>query len=378
MSDSGTPGEKSFAPTERKLEEARRRGEVAKSTDAAAAAAYLGLVAAAFGTGATALAGTAAGLAGFIGRADRLEGVLLGAPGGAEGGGALALGLALGAGRPLLPFLLLPAGAALAAYLAQRAFVIAPGKLLPKLERIDPVTLAGQKFGPTGLVEFAKGVLKMAAIGTVLWLWLAAGLDATVGLLALPPVAAQAELLGTLAGLLAAIAAIAVVIAAADLLWQRFDHARRLRMSFQELREEQKESEGDPYRKAERRRRAEAIARNRMLADVVRADVVIVNPAHYAVALGWTRAPGSAPHCLAKGVDETALAIRARAEAAGIPVREDAATARALHATVEIGAEVPPDLYRAVAAAIRFAETMRARARAGWRGVPPGGREPGR
>ena len=164
--------------------------------------------------------------------------------------------------------------------------------------------------------------------------------------------------------LLAITCLIAVAIAGVDLVWQRFDHARKLRMSFQEMREETKQSEGDPHMKAQRRSRAEAIATNRMLLDVPKADVVIVNPTHYAVALKWARTKGSAPVCVAKGEGEVALRIREIAATAGVPVHSDPPTARALHATVEIGREIAPEHYRAVAAAIRFADRMRKAARA--------------
>lgn len=366
MAEGGEGGqEKSFEPTPKRLEDARRKGDVAKSTDVSAAAAYLGLLVALAAFGGAAAEATGAGLAAFLGRADLLSGPALG-----PGGGALVLGLAAIALLGLAPLFLLPFAGALLALLAQRAIVAAPEKLLPKLDRISPVATAAQKFGVTGLVEFAKGLVKLVAVSAVLWLVLMAELDSILGLLAAPPRQLPAELLRLLTGLLAAITALAIAIGAIDLLWQRVAHARKLRMSHEELREESRESEGDPHIKGQRRRRAEEIAKNRMLADVPKADVVIVNPTHYAVALAWSRKPGSAPHCVAKGVDAMAAAIRARAVEAGVPVREDPATARALHALVEIGAEVPPDLYRAVAAAIRFAETMRARARAGWRGRP--------
>jgi flagellar biosynthetic protein FlhB len=95
-----------------------------------------------------------------------------------------------------------------------------------------------------------------------------------------------------------------------------------------------------------------------MLAKVPEADVVLVNPTHYAVALKWDRGSGRAPVCVAKGVDEVALAIRARAQTAGVPVRSDPPTARALHATLELGDEIRPEHYKAVAAAIRFADRL--------------------
>jgi flagellar biosynthetic protein FlhB len=115
--------------------------------------------------------------------------------------------------------------------------------------------------------------------------------------------------------------------------------------------------------KAHRRQRGYDIATNRMLVDGAKADVVVVNPTHYAVALTWSRASGRAPVCVAKGVDAIAARIRERAVEAGVPLHSDPATARALFASVEIGAEISPDHYRSVAAAIRFAEAMRKKAR---------------
>jgi flagellar biosynthetic protein FlhB len=358
----GDGGEKSFEPTPRRLEEARRRGEVPRSADVAAAAAYLGLLAAiaAFGAGMAREAGAA--LMPFLGRAEALEGRILG-----PGGAGLAASMLGEAVRALVPLLLLPFVLTLAALLAQGAFVPAPDKLAPKLSRISPAAVAARKFGRAGLVEFARSLAKAAAVSAALWFVLAAGLDRLLGTVRAPPALLPAELLDQGTGLLAVIAALAVAIGAIDYLWQRIEHARRLRMSHRELRDELRESEGDPQLKAVRRRRAEALARNRMLAEVPKADVVIVNPVHYAVALRWSRRRGSAPECVARGVDEVALAIRRRAMEAGVPVRADPPTARALYALVAIGEEVPPELWRAVAAAIRYATAMRARARAGWR-----------
>jgi flagellar biosynthetic protein FlhB len=128
-----------------------------------------------------------------------------------------------------------------------------------------------------------------------------------------------------------------------------------------------KEAEGDPHLKQHRRMRAQELAMNQMMADVPGADVVIVNPTHYAVALAWDRGPGSAPVCVAKGRDQVAARIRETARQAGVPVHADPPTARALFATVEIGAQIAPEHYRPVAAAIRFAEAMRRKARQrGW------------
>jgi flagellar biosynthetic protein FlhB len=154
-----------------------------------------------------------------------------------------------------------------------------------------------------------------------------------------------------------------LVLGGGDYLWQVHLHRQRNRMSRKEMMDEFKESEGDPHFKAARRQRAQEVATNRMLADVERADVVVVNPTHYAVALRWERGKGGAPICVAKGIDEIARIIRERAAAHGVPIHSDPPCARAIYATVELGQEVRADHYRAVAAAIRFADAMRRKAR---------------
>lgn len=355
-------GEKTHEPTPQKLEEARRKGDVPKSNDVAVAAAYLGLLAALLAVGASAARGSGEVLAGILGGADRLEGRVLG-----PGGAGLSARLTFAALAPLAPIFLVPMAASLVAFLAQRAVVAAPDKLVPKLSRISLISNAKNKFGPTGLVEFAKSTVKLVAISTILTLFLLAETDRIAALLRADPLAMGAEMMRVGMALLSVIAAVAVVIGAADLLWQRFDHARKNRMSHQELKEEHKRTEGDPHMKSQRQQRGRAIATNRMLLDVPKADVVLTNPTHVAVALQWSRAPGSAPVCVAKGEDEIAAAIRRTAAEHGVPIHHDPPTARALNATVEIGEEIRPDHYKAVAAAIRYAEQMRAMARArGW------------
>jgi flagellar biosynthetic protein FlhB len=135
-------------------------------------------------------------------------------------------------------------------------------------------------------------------------------------------------------------------------------------MTLEELRQESKESDGDPHMKHARRDRARAIATNRMLLDVPKATVVIVNPTHYAVALRWDGPRSGAPVCVAKGVDEMAARIRTLAAAAGVPIRHDPPAARALFGVVAVGEEVRREHFAAVAAAIHFAERMRRAARA--------------
>ncbi len=352
-------GEKVFDPTPSKIEEARRKGDVPRSADVNAAAGYLGLLAAAVTAGAWSIDRAGATLMVFIDQPDRLAGLVLG-----PGGPGLSAAIIGAAAWALAPLFLAPAALVLVGLIAQQAIAPSASKIEPKASRLSLIANAKQKFGPTGLVEFAKAAVKLTAVAVALFLVLVGDLDRMVG-----AATADARVLGGLIGqtfvtLLSITCLIAVTIGGLDLVWQRFDHARQLRMSFQDLKEEHKQSEGDPHMKAQRRQRGEAIAMNRMLLDMPKADVVIVNPTHYAVALKWSRAKGSAPVCIAKGMGDVALRMREIAGVAGIPVHSDPPTARALHATVEVGREIAPEHYRAVAAAIRFADTMRRAARA--------------
>lgn len=350
-------GEREHEPTQKKLDDARKRGEVPRSPELSVAAGYLGLLIAAAALGAPALAAMVARFATLIEGADRHAADLLG------GGSSLATGFLVGSLLPALPFLLVPALLVLAVLAVQRVLVFAPEKLAPRLSRIDPFANARQKFGRAGLFEFARNAVKLVVVSVLLAAFLRARLPRALVAQRYDPALVAAEALRLVVEFLLLVVLISGAIAAIDYLWQRAEFLRKNRMSRKELMDELKESEGDPHVRAQRRQRAEAIAMNRMLADVPTADVVIVNPTHYAVALRWERKSGRAPICVAKGTDSLALRIREAAMAAGVPIRSDPPTARALHAAVRIGEEVRPEHYAPVAAAIRFAEAMRQRSR---------------
>lgn len=356
---SGDDGEKNFDPTPQRLAEARRKGDIPRSADVGAAASYLALLAVCATAGGGALIAAGSVLEVFVAEPDRLARLVLG-PGGPKLLGAI-VGEAMTA---LAPFFLAPMAAVLVGLFAQQAVTFSGDKIQPKLSRLSMLANAKQKFGVTGIVEFLKSFVKLAAVAAALFYYLARDLDPMIGASTAEARVLGAMLMDSLVVLLTITTVIAVAVAGIDLVWQRFDHNRRLRMSFQEMREEHKQSEGDPHMKAQRRSRGEAIATNRMLLDVPKADVVVVNPTHVAVALKWSRAKGSAPACVAKGEGELALKIREIAATAGVPLHEDPPTARALLATVEVGKEIRPEHYRAVAAAIRFSDKMRSAARA--------------
>lgn len=250
--------------------------------------------------------------------------------------------------------------------IAQRSWVFTPSKLAPDINRINPFRNAGQKFGKSGLVTFAISLAKVGFVCTGGWLLYRSliGYLLNADFMLERQWVAGLDLILMRAVYLAV--GVSVLFSGVDLLWKHLEYRRRNRMSRKEMMDEHKESEGDPHFKAARRQKGFDIIMNRMLEDVEKADVVIVNPTHYAVALEWKRGSGRAPVCLAKGVDDVARRIRERAAEHAVPLWSDPPCARALHATVEIGEEIRPDHFAPVAAAIRFAEAMRKKARAGW------------
>lgn len=354
--------DKEHAPTQKRLDDARRRGDLLRSAELDTATGQAALLAVLFGYG-------SAGLQHFgdlgmvlLGQADQLAASLL------HDGGATFAGIARAVALAVLPLLLAPMLAILLVQLLLGGFVLSGERLTPSLSKISPLAALGQKFGRKGLFDFGRSSLKMLFVATVLILFLQGRLPRLLVTAGADPMLTAALLGRSLLDFLVVVLIMAAIFGGADLLFQRLERLRRLQMSRQEIIDEFRDSEGDPHVKGQRRQRGREIAMNRMMADVPKADVVIANPTHYAVALRWKRGSGQAPVCVAKGVDAVALAIRARAAEAGVPVHVDPPTARALHATVAIGREIHPDHYKAVAAAIRFAQDMRRRARARWGG----------
>lgn len=265
----------------------------------------------------------------------------------------------------VLPIFALPALAVIVTLVGQRAFVFAPEKVAPKLSRISVISGAKNKFGANGLFEFAKSAFKLVLISILLVWFIAGRMDELITTTAMSPGQLAGGISSMLVDFLALVFVASLIIGGVDYMWQNAQHLKKNRMSLKEIKDETKDSEGDPHFKQMRRQRGYDIAMNQMLSDVPEADVIVVNPTHYAVALQWDRSTGKAPVCVAKGVDEIAARIREVAEENRVPIYSDPPTARALHATVEIGAQVERDHYRAVAAAIRFAEEIRQKMRAG-------------
>lgn len=347
--------DKSFEPTQRRLDEARKRGEIARAPDVNAAAGFAGLLLALVIAGETLLKDSGAVGQSLLDQADRVSTQF-------SAGGRASLGPVLsGFGLSLLPLFGLPFVAVILALIAQRAIIFAPEKLAPRLSRLSPLATAQQKFGLDGLFTFGKSAVKMLAIGAILAFHLSARANDIAGSLQLSPESGISLMMRLIVEFLALILLLAALFGGVDYFWQRAQHLKRNRMSHKEMTDETKDSEGDPHAKAMRRQKGQEIALNRMLQDVAKADVVIVNPTHYAVALRWKRSDRHAPVCVAKGVDEVAARIRERAAMAGVPLHSDPPTARAIYAAVEIGQPIRSEHYKPVAAAIRFAEALKKR-----------------
>jgi flagellar biosynthesis protein FlhB len=209
------------------------------------------------------------------------------------------------------------------------------------------------------VMNLVKGLAKIAVVGIAIWtqLWPErGGLEAILNQTTVQVLGDMSRLLFKV--LMASLSALGV-IAGLDYFWQRMRWISRNRMSKQEVKEEHRQNEGDPAIKAKIRQLRQERAKKRMMAAVPNATVVVMNPTHYAVALKYESGKMAAPICVAKGVDQLALRIRAVAEENNVPVVENPPLARALHAAIEIDEPVPPEYFKAVAQVIGYVMRLR-------------------
>jgi flagellar biosynthetic protein FlhB len=330
-------------PSPRRLEKAREEGQVPLSREVVQLASL----------GAGTLAAAILGPGAARGIMAETTALLARAPVAAEPMEASA-GLLMAA----LPVALGVAGAAavaaLAATLLQTGFLVSAKGLIPNLGKLNPLAGAKRLFGRHTLEELVRTLLKLGACVCAVWwgVWGDAQ-DATLAALSETPSEFADSLWHLLRGLLLGGAAGLAAVAGLDLLWVRLAHMRRLRMSREDLRQEMKESEGDPHFKAKRRHVMRQRSRRRALAEVPKATVVVTNPTHYAVALAYERGRDAAPRVVAKGADLMAKRIRETAEAHGVPLVPNPPLARALY-LVDEEAQIPAEHFAAVAEVIAF------------------------
>jgi flagellar biosynthetic protein FlhB len=348
MASADDKDSKTEEPTERKIADALEKGNVPRSRDVSIFASLLGiLIAAAFaiGPGAQTLLGAMTAILDHPGDFSLATG---------DQATALLWALALLVGAFLFPIVGVLTLSGLAATLFQHAPSFAVEQITPKWSRISPGEGWSRIFGKTGFVEFLKALFKLAVVGGVCTVLLNSyRQDAMAGILS-DPGALPSMILGMIIRLLSAVCASLVVMVAADVVWSRVRWRSDPRMTRQEMKDEMRQSEGNPLVKARLRSLARDRARRRMIGRVPTATVVIANPTHYAVALRYERAKGGAPLVVAKGLDLVALRIREVAERHSVPVIEDRPLARALYEAVEVDQWIPPEFYRAIAKVLHF------------------------
>ncbi|MDQ1743545.1 MAG: flagellar biosynthesis protein FlhB [Pseudonocardiales bacterium] len=342
---SGKPaGEKTEKATPRKLKKARRDGQIGHTPEVGS---WLSVLAASF-----VIPGVGRALMDDARTTFVQIGSIISDP---DTGRALALTRAalISAVLATAPLALLVLATSVASAAVQGGIWVAPKLLAPKMSRLNPLSGFKRMFGPQGVWQLLKSLGKLAVLSAVTYysvrelvptlmasgsLPLASVLDTTID------AALRLVRLGAGAGLLLAFVDIAVV---------RRRNNKQLKMTKQEVKEEMRSSDGDPLLRGAMRSRALAISRNRMMADVPTADVVVVNPTHVAVALRYDPARG-APRVVAKGGDHVAARIRELADRSRVPMVADIALARTLYQTCEIGQEIPADLYQGVATVLAF------------------------
>lgn len=353
--------ERTEAATPKRREDARRKGELAQSRDVPAVA----LLA----TGVLLLTGSAGGeLAG--GLSDQARAVWGGAFAPPEGVGdfhALLLGVFASVGRGLAPFAAAFVAVGAASHVIQTGPFLSAEVLGPKASRLSPAKGFSRMFGAHAWMELAKAALKVAIAGAVAWRTLA---PAAPSLLALPshePASGVAFTLGLVRHVALDLLAVLALVAAADWAWVRRRHERQLRMTRQEVRDEVREREGSPHVRARQRALQRELSRSRMIAAVAKADVVVVNPVHFAVALVYVRGDMQAPKVVAKGRNHLALRIRRAASEHGVPIVENPPLAQLLYKTARLDREIPAALFQAVAEVLAHVYRIDPRRAAAWR-----------
>jgi flagellar biosynthetic protein FlhB len=340
--------------TPKRREEARRKGQVLLSPEVSPVVVLV-----------TALGVASAGLAQLVERSRVVVRGWLAAVGPSAGSDILAataplLGGALHqVGGLLVPFFLLVGVVGTSAVVAQVGWSVNPELVLPDVNRLSPMSGLRRVFSVTGAMNLIKSVVKIVLVLTVAYQVLRHVGQEAVATPALTPEEILSFTGASLRRLFLAMVLALAVLAALDYVWQRWRFEQSLRMTRQEVKDEHKELEGDPQVKARFRRAQREVAKRRMLAEVRRADVVLTNPVHVAVALRYRATEMGAPRVVAKGAGELAAKIKEAARSAGVPIVERRALARALYRSVALGAEIPPALYRAVAEILAYVYAVR-------------------
>ncbi len=348
---------KTEEPSQKKLDEAINRGDVVKSQELStffvlsAATIFVAFLS----TGLTRELGKS--LAAFIDHADTMS---------IDRRGLTEIFLHLGwtMGKVLALPALLFVVAGIAGNAIQHRLLWTFEPLAPKFNRISPLAGFKRIFSLDAAVTGLKGIVKIAVVGAAIWVALSPEIVHLQGVVATDGLGLLSVIQSAAVKMMAAVLIVMAFVAGADYIFQYRRWMKRLRMSREELKEEFKQSEGNPEIKAKIRQMRQARSRKRMMAAVPKATVVVTNPTHYAVALRYESGM-RAPQVVAKGMDDLALKIREVAKENEVPIVENPPLARALHAQVEVDKEIPEEHYKAVAEVVGF--VMRLREKRSWR-----------
>ncbi len=342
--------EKSFPATPKRRADARKRGQVARSAEFGAAATLLAVVSALHvllpGAGGTGFLRDVQSAFRFNPHASEFT---------FETVHQWQVTGLLWSGRILLPVAGLALTLALVSGIGQVGFAVTPEALSPKWERLNPAAGFKRLVSLRGTVEAVKGLLKMGLVAGICWSALRNGVQSgeLLALMRAPLTETVAVVGGLLWTIGLRVSVVLLILAVADYAYQKYDFEKSLKMSLSEIKQENKQSDGDPQIKARVRRLQREMSKKRMMADVPTADVVVTNPTHFAVALKYERG-SPAPKVVAKGQDELAAVIRETAREHKVPLVENKPLARTLYATVDVGRDIPPDLFEAVAQVLAF------------------------
>ena len=353
MAESADPESKTEDATPRKLEEARKKGDVAKSPDVASALSLAGAAAVILMSGGWFATSMAEQFLPFIAAPHTMMGGLN------TGAGVEIGGIALWAITPFLGAVMLATIlGGVGGNLAQSGIMFTGEKLKPDWSKVNPLKGFKRIFGPDGLVQFIKTFLKLLAVVVVCWLVLKPHANELANMAAMSPAMILPFTRDLAISLMVSALVFLSFTAGVDFLWQKYRFAERMKMTKEELKEDYKQSEGDPHVKAKLKQIRAQRSRQRMMQAVPTATVIVTNPTHFSVALRY-EAGDVAPVCVAKGVDAVALRIREVAREHAVPIVENVPLARALYAAVDVDETIPREHFEAAAKVIGFVMNKR-------------------
>lgn len=337
-------GERTEQPTSRRIQEAREAGRIPRSQDMGAAVSLLGglMLLKVFGGG---IFETMLNMTLSIGDDPDVT---------AAGLAALVRRIGLTAFYMLLPFLALLMVITAVGLVLQAGLPISIKRLKPSLEKLNPLKGIKRLFSLDSVTRVGMGLLKMVFIAAVAYMTIVAEINVVIAAGSIPPIGAFDLGSALLYKMALRMAIVLLILALLDYVYQRWNWWRKLKMTKQEVKDEMKNMEGDPKMRQRRRQAQLQLAMQRIGVQVPQADVVVSNPTEYAVALRYDEAAMAAPRVTAKGKDLLALRIRQIAQQHGVPIVQRPPLARAIYAAVEVGREVPPTFYRAVAEVLAY------------------------